>query len=323
MSDSANVLEVRGLSVDLGRQRVLDSLDLSVGGQELLALMGPNGSGKTTLLRSIAGLERPAEGRILLDGRDITRVAPHRRQIGLLMQEPALFPRRTVLENVAYGPLVQRRSEPEARAEAMRALEQVRLLGFEDRSAAALSGGERQRVALARAIAARPRLILLDEPFAAIDPEIRGELRGDFRRILSGLGISAVHVTHDREEGLFLGDRVAVLVDGRVRAQGTPESILEAPRSVRVARFLGYNVVDPGGGAVAFFPRATFVTPPGEGEVEATLLASGFTGDAWAAVARTEADERVEIISAGRPSWPKDGSRVGLRWTSGRPLEEL
>ncbi len=318
MSGSLPVLEVRGLTVHLEREPVLEDLDLLVEPRELLALMGPNGSGKTTLLRTIAGLERPIRGRVLLEGRDITGLPPHRRQIGLLMQEPALFQRRTVLENVAYGPLVQGRSDHEARTEARNALEAVRLAGFEERSAQALSGGERQRVALARAIAARPRLILLDEPFAAIDPEIRGELRGDFRRILSDLGIGAVHVTHDREEGLFLGDRVAILIGGRIRLVGTPESILRDPRSVRVARFLGYNVLHVPDGPVAFLPRETQIGDPGKGDIDATLLASGFTGHEWAAFARTDSGERVEVLSERREAWPRNGTRVSLHWV--RPL---
>lgn len=322
MSDSAGRLEVRGLSVSLQKEPVLFDVDLVVEPKELLALMGPNGSGKTTLLRAIAGLQRPTRGSIFLGGEEITHLPPHRRHIGLLMQEPALFPRRTVLENVAYGPLVQGEAENAARATARWALEEVRLAGFEDRPAEALSGGERQRVALARAIAARPRLILLDEPFAAIDPEVRGELRGDFRRILTGLGIGAVHVTHDREEGLFLGDRVAVLIDGRLRLIGKPDAVLADPRSLRAARFLGYNVVNQGGRAMAFLPRETTVVAAGTGMVDAVLLARGFTGRDWVAVSRTEDGERVEVVSSQPVAWPGNGERVGLRWTRSFALAE-
>lgn len=322
MSANPSILELQQLSVDLDREPVLFDVDLTVEPRELLALMGPNGSGKTTLLRAIAGLERAVRGRVFLDGNDITRLPPHKRGIGLLMQEPALFPHRTVLENVAYGPLVQGRPPDEAREEARSALQAVRLAGFEDRSSGALSGGERQRVALARAVAARPRLILLDEPFAAIDPEVRAELRGDFRQILSDLGIGAIHVTHDREEGLFLGDRVAVLLEGRLRAVGRPEEVVRAPRSARVARFLGYNVLASREGARAFLPRDTQLGRADGNGVEATLLASGYTGRDWAAVARTDRGERVEVLARQPEPWPPNGSRVGVRWTKAIELQE-
>ena len=316
------LLRVEALSAVVDRWPVLFDVDLSVGEGELLALMGPNGSGKTTLLRAIAGLDRPTRGRLLLGGEEITRLPPHRRRIGLLMQDPALFPRRTVLENVAYGPLVQGRALGAARMEARRALATVRLEGFEDRPADALSGGERQRVALARAVAARPRLILLDEPFAAIDPEVRGELRGEFRRILSDLGIAAIHVTHDREEGLFLGDRVAVLLDGRLRRVGEPRAVLADPRSARVARFLGYNVVESPTGPLAFLPSESGLTSPDTTGIDALLLASGFTGREWVAVARTDRGERVEVTASERGEWPATGSRVGVQWRRSVALGE-
>lgn len=322
MSDSVALLEVRGLSVALEGSPVLFDVDLTVSPRELLALMGPNGSGKTTLLRALVGLERPSAGAVFLEGEEITRWPPHRRHIGLLMQEPALFPRRTVLENVAYGPLVQGRSVPEARQEALHALKEVRLEGFGPRPAHALSGGERQRVALARAIAARPKLILLDEPFAAIDPEVRGELRGEFRRILAGRGIGAIHVTHDREEGLFLGDRVAVLIDGRLRRVGEPRTVLANPHSQRVARFLGYNVANVNGRSCAFLPRETGLAPPGAGDLLATLIASGYNGREWVLVARTEEGERVEVLSEERGDWPAAGAPLGLRVPRSVPLTE-
>ena len=322
MSPEPPLLELRGVSVHLGREPVIYDLDLSVAPRELVALLGPNGSGKTTLLRAIVGLERASAGHIFLDGQEITRVPTHRRRIGLLMQEPALFARRTVLENVAYGPLVQGRTLEAAREEAARALEAVRLSGFETRPAGRLSGGERQRVALARAIAARPRVILLDEPFAAIDPEVRGELRGDFRRVLSELGIAAVHVTHDREEGLFLGDRVAVLVGGRIRTSGPPREVLRDPGSAEVARFLGYNVVQTEEGLCAFFPREAEILPPTHGTTEGQLLASGFTGRDYSAIARTRRGERVEVVSEAAPHWPPAGAVVGLRWSHSVPVSE-
>ncbi len=314
------LLRIERLDASVDRWPVLHGIDLALNEGEFLALMGPNGSGKTTLLRCIAGLEGPSAGRILLGGRDVTRLPANRRGIGLLLSEPALFLNRTVLENVAYAPLVQRRSDSEARQIATEALAAVRLAGFERRPGYALSMGERQRVALARAIAARPRVILLDEPFAAIDPEVRGELRGDFRRALASLGISSIHVTHDREEGLFLGDRVAVMLDGRIRALGAPAELLADPRSAAVARFLGFNVLPGGDGIVAVDRADTQFVDPSDGVLSGQMLAAGTVGREAVAIARGSSGGRVE--SRGRPNqpWPAVGSTIGIRWTNAKPV---
>ncbi len=314
------LLRVERLDAIVDGLSVLDGIDLDLGPGEFLALMGPNGSGKTTLLRCIAGLEWPTAGRISLLGRDITRLPAHRRGIGLLLSEPALFPNRSVLENVAYAPLVQRVSDSEARRIATDALGEVRLEGFEDRPGYALSMGERQRVALARAIAARPQVILLDEPFAAIDPEVRGELRGDFRRALSARGISAIHVTHDREEGLFLGDRVAVMLDGRIRALGTPTELLAVPGSAAVARFLGFNVLPSGDQVVAVDPSDTQFVDAAEGLLSAEMLASGAVGRESVGIARGRSGERIEARGHLEQRWPAVGASVGVRWTNPKVL---
>ena len=322
MPGPSELLRVERLSASLGRLHVLEGSGLSLMRGEVLVLLGPNGSGKTTLLRCIVGLERPTDGRVVLDGEDVTRWPVHRRRIALLAQDSALLPRRTVLENVAYGPLVQGASAREANDRAREALSQVHLEALGDRDSDHLSGGERQRVALARTIAARPKVVLLDEPFAAIDPEVRGELRGDFRRVLSELGIAAIHVTHDREEGLFLGDRVAVLMDGRIRTAGPPHEVLRNPGSAEVARFLGYNVVRTDDGLRAFFPHDAELLPPTDGATRGQLLASGFTGRGYSAIARTVRGERVEVLSEAPPQWPPSGSVVSVRWSHSVPVTE-
>ena len=225
MSSSSGGLEVRGLSAAWGGVPVLRSISLDVAAGEYFVLLGPNGSGKTTLLRCLVGLERPTSGTVRLGGTDLTERPPHRRGIGLMFQDPSLFAHRTVYENIAYAPLLQRRARPEIDEEVGRLVALLRLDGFEDRDPATLSGGERQRVALARTLAARPRLVLLDEPFASIDPELKAELRGEFRRVLGALGTAAIHVTHDREEGLFLGDRVGLLFSGALESVGPPTEV--------------------------------------------------------------------------------------------------
>ncbi len=308
------MLEVRGLSAAWEGMPVLHEISFSLQREEMLVLLGPNGSGKTTLLRCLVGLERPVAGSIRLEGREVVGVPPHRRGIGLMFQDPALFPHRTVVENIAYAPLLQRRPRRETEEEVARLVRLLHLEGFEDRRPDQLSGGERQRVALARTLAAEPRLILLDEPFASIDVELKAELRSEFREVLRSLGIAAIHVTHDREEGLFLGDRVALLFDGRLEAVGPPGEIFRAPRTERVARFLGYNVLEAGGHLEAVRPEDLEIVGTGSARVEGLVLAEGTTGREHLLVLRTDSGERLEIRSASASTGPPPGARVGVRW---------
>jgi len=216
---------------------VVDDVTLEVRERELLALIGPSGCGKSTLLRLIAGLERPTSGAITLVGLDVTDVAPERRRIGLVFQEHALFPHMTVGRNVAFGlRRVDRRRRTE-RVDEM--LELVRLPGASRRYPHELSGGEQQRVALARALAPDPAAVLLDEPFANLDASLRDELRADVVAALRERGAAALLVTHDRDEALALGDRVAVMRDGAIVQVDRPEVVWTAPTNEFVAGFLG------------------------------------------------------------------------------------
>ncbi|MCI4373719.1 MAG: ABC transporter ATP-binding protein [Thermoplasmata archaeon] len=319
MSSSEPILRVEGLSAAWGRETVLDHLTFEVAPGELFVLLGPNGSGKSTLLRCLAGLEFPTAGRILLEGRDLTRVPAHRRGIVLMFQDAALFPNRTVYENIAYAPLLQRRPRAEVEEEVRRQVELVGLAGLEDRAPDHLSGGERQRVALARTLAARPRMVLLDEPFAAIDPEAKAELRADFRRALRSAGASAIHVTHDRPEGLFLGDRVGLLFDGRLERVGPPREVFADPGSDRAARFLGYNILPGRDGPVAVDPRDLHVSTEGDGP-ELRVVAAGTTGGERLVIYRSNDGDRFESRGPEDGSLPSPGQRVRVAWTRSVPL---
>jgi ABC-type Fe3+/spermidine/putrescine transport system ATPase subunit len=308
---SAPRLEVDQLSARWGRIEVVRSVSFHVADGEFLTLLGPNGSGKTTLLRAIAGFERPSAGAVRLDGVDLAGVPPHRRSIGMLFQEPALFPHRTVLENVAYAPLLQRVPEREVRELVARLASLLSLEGLLDRSPGQLSGGERQRVALARTLAARPRLVLLDEPFASVDVEVRASLHAEFRTALREFGATVVHVTHDREEGLFLGDRVALVFDGELETVGTPAEVYARPRSARAARFLGYNVLDGPRGPVAVLPEDLIVDPTSQPTSGYVVRAAGLVGSRYLSVLVAVSGARVEVRSTDPLAV---GSRVGLRW---------
>ena len=222
---------------------VLRDINLEIRAGELLALLGPSGSGKTTLLRIIAGLESPDSGRIVFSGADTTRVPVQKREVGFVFQHYALFKHMTVADNIAYGLRARRRSDRPARdviaKRARDLLDLIKLEKFADHYPAQLSGGQRQRVALARALAVEPRVLLLDEPFGALDAQVRKDLRRWLRDIHQRTGQTTIFVTHDQEEALELSDRVAVLHAGRLEQVGTPIQVQDDPASVAVLRFLG------------------------------------------------------------------------------------
>jgi ABC-type Fe3+/spermidine/putrescine transport system ATPase subunit len=320
VSSSSPLLEVEGLSAAWDGLPVLRSISFTVASGEFLVLLGPNGSGKTTLLRCLAGLEKTTAGHVRFGGVDLGDRPPHTRGIGLMFQESALFPHRSVYENIAYAPLLQRRPRPEVEHEVDRVIGLLQLAGFEDRRPDQLSGGERQRVALARTLAARPKLVLLDEPFASIDVEVKAELHSEFRRALSASGAAAIHVTHDREEGLFLGDRVGLLFDGELESIGTPFEIYNHPGSARAARFLGYNVLPGRTGREAVHPADLRWGPPGGPGVAATVVAAGTTGRDSLAVLRTDEGVRVEFRGEARLDSLNAGTRGSLSWERSVPL---
>ncbi|MHB1223395.1 MAG: ABC transporter ATP-binding protein [Gemmatimonadaceae bacterium] len=222
-----------------GGRPAVDALTLELRAGELLALVGASGSGKTTTLRIAAGYEQPDEGRVLLDGRDITRVPPQGRGFGMVFQHYALFPHMTVEENVAFGLEARGVRKADRLARARQALDGVGLGGKGRRAVQALSGGEQQRVALARALVIEPRVLLLDEPLSNLDPTLRESTRADLREMLHRLNVTALFVTHDQEDAFAVADRVALLRHGRLLQAGTPETLYDRPASRAVAGFIG------------------------------------------------------------------------------------
>ena len=221
-------------------------LDLEARRGELLTLLGPSGCGKTTSLRLVAGFLRPEAGRIFIAGKSVEGQPPHRRRIGIVFQDYALFPNLNVLDNVCFGPAVQGWERGRARARGRELLEMMHLGGYERRRVHTLSGGERQRVALARALAPRPRLLLLDEPLSALDARLRRSLRQEIQAVQRELRVTTVYVTHDQEEALAISDRIAVMREGRIQQIGSPEEVYRRPASLFVAGFIGQANLIPG-----------------------------------------------------------------------------
>jgi len=230
-----------GVYKRFGDVTAVDGVDLDVQKGEFFSMLGPSGSGKTTCLRMIAGFEAPTQGRIVLGGRDVSRLAPYERDVNTVFQDYALFPHMSVGENVEYGLKVKGVTRPERRERVTEALRMVRLEGFDRRKPSQLSGGQRQRVALARALVNQPSVLLLDEPLGALDLKLRQDMQIELKAIQQRVGLTFIYVTHDQEEALTMSDRLAVMNSGRIEQVGTPAEVYERPATSFVAGFVGVS----------------------------------------------------------------------------------
>lgn len=285
-------ISVQALRKAYGDYIALDDVSLDIRAGEFLTLLGPSGSGKTTLLMAIAGFTRPDSGLLRIGDKDVTRLAPNRRDIGIVFQNYALFPHMSVLANVEYPLKLRGVPKAEARARALAALERVKLGGYGDRDIAAMSGGQRQRVALARAIVFEPRVMLMDEPLSALDKNLREHMQFEIRRLHDDLGITTIYVTHDQREALTMSDRIAVMDRGRIQQIDAPAQIYHHPQTRFVAEFMGeanilplsaLGLPGPAGQQVMIRAESFHLDGPGADGVPLSgrLLAKAFRGENW------------------------------------------
>jgi putative spermidine/putrescine transport system ATP-binding protein len=338
------VVQFAGVVKTFGSHLALSEFDLTLAAGELVALLGPSGSGKTTALRVLAGLESTDDGRILIDGDDVSELPTSRRDLGMVFQSYSLFPHLSAGQNVEFGLRMRRVPAAERRTRAAEALALVGLADHYDRFAHQLSGGQQQRVALARALVTRPRVLLLDEPLSALDAKVRVQLRDEIRRIQTELGITTLFVTHDQDEALAVADRVAVMQDGRIEQVGTPEELYTRPASPFIADFVGLSnrlpgvvlhgfaevhgitlpLVDP---SQADGPVQVFIRPedlalapagsPGPG-LAGTVLLSSFLGSLRRTTVTLEVGGTVVLQHDVRVC-PEPGERVLVRF-AGAPV---
>jgi spermidine/putrescine ABC transporter ATP-binding subunit len=236
-----HMIELRNVTKRYGDVIANDNVTLQIRRGELMTLLGPSGCGKTTALRCITGHNIPDEGEVWIDGRDVTNVPTHKRELGMVFQNFALFPHMTIFDNVGFPLMIRRMDKQERRERVMEALRLIRMEAYERHYPRQVSGGQQQRVGLARALVYRPKVLLLDEPLSNLDAKLREEMRFEIRELIDRLGITAVYVTHDQAEALALSDRVAVMNAGRIEQVGTPDDIYDCPQSRFVADFIGLS----------------------------------------------------------------------------------
>jgi putative spermidine/putrescine transport system ATP-binding protein len=336
-------LILKNISKYYGPVTAVEDFNLSVEQGEFISLLGPSGCGKTTTLQMIAGFEEPSSGTIHIDGRDMTRVSPNARDIGIVFQSYALFPHMTVAENVGFGLEMRRVSKEERNKRVQETLDLVHLGDFGDRFPKALSGGQRQRVALARAIVIKPQLLLLDEPLSALDAKIRESMQIELRNIQNTVGVTTILVTHDQAEAMAMSDRIAVMNVGRLAQLGEPFDIYENPSDTFTSNFLGstnifkgkidhasgdelfvdcngVEIAVPGNGdsgeqvSVAIRPEKVAVVEENAGHFNATVLTRIFLGTSWAYQFDSKLGRFNATLQNTGHGTAIEGDTVGIKW---------
>ena len=303
---------------NFGEVQAVAGVNLEIADGEFFAMLGPSGSGKTTVLRLIAGLELPDSGHIEIDGVDVSQTPPFSRDVNTVFQDYALFPHMTVLENVEYGLKVKKVGKEERLTRARKALQRVKLEGYESRKPGQLSGGQRQRVALARALVNEPKVLLLDEPLGALDLQLRHEMQIELKELQRDIGITFIFVTHDQEEALTMADRIAVFNAGNIVQMGTAREIYDAPNSEFVAGFVGIsNLFHQDGKVISIRPEKIKFGRVGDRVSLGEVVSVMFLG----ALTRTNVaigDDQLTVLTEndGKQVFPSVGEKIEVSWDS-------
>ena len=311
-------IRLAGVKKSFGEVKAVDGVNLEIADGEFFAMLGPSGSGKTTVLRLIAGFELPDSGIIEIDGVDVSQTPPFNRDVNTVFQDYALFPHMTVLENVEYGLKVKKVAKDERITRARKALQRVKLEGYEARKPGQLSGGQRQRVALARALVNEPKVLLLDEPLGALDLQLRHEMQVELKELQRDIGITFIFVTHDQEEALTMADRIAVFNAGNIVQMGTAREIYDAPNSEFVAGFVGIsNLLHREGKVISIRPEKIKLGSYGDRAALGEVVSVMFLG----ALTRINVAIGSDILTIlaendGTQEFPDEGEKIEVSWNS-------
>jgi len=311
-------IRLAGVKKSFGEGKAVDGVNLEIADGEFFAMLGPSGSGKTTVLRLIAGFELPDAGIIEIDGFDVSQTPPFNRDVNTVFQDYALFPHMTVLENVEYGLKVKKVAKDERITRARKALQRVKLEGYEARKPGQLSGGQRQRVALARALVNEPKVLLLDEPLGALDLQLRHEMQVELKELQRDIGITFIFVTHDQEEALTMADRIAVFNAGNIVQMGTAREIYDAPNSEFVAGFVGIsNLLHREGKVISIRPEKIKLGTSGDRTAPGEVVSVMFLG----ALTRINVAIGSDILTIlaendGTQEFPNEGEKIEVSWNS-------
>ncbi len=313
MRISLQYVSINGLRKTYRGNFTLGDINMGVNRGEIFTLMGPSGSGKTSLLRNISGLDYPDSGEIIVSDRNVTGLPVDRRNIGLIFQDLALFPHMSAYDNIAYGLRSRRMNEKKVSEKVEEIASLLRIEHTLDRLPSRISGGERQRVALARSIVLSPDLLLMDEPMSSLDPELRSEVRGEIKSISRNLGLTIIYVTHDIQEGLYLGDTVGIIFRGKLMKIDSPENMFMNPQSEEIARFFGYNIIDLQGKKMGVHPSDLEISEVHTG-FNGTVETIGFEGENYRVNVKYEDDQILQVLAkySEEKRSIKPGDRISL-----------
>ena len=313
------ILSLENIEKSFDGEKILKNISLDIGRGEFITLLGSSGCGKTTTIRIIAGLETPDGGKVVLNGKDITALAPEKRDVNTVFQNYALFPHMNVEKNIGYGLRLKKMSQNEIKNEVKNALSLVQLEGFEKRNPSQLSGGQKQRVAIARAVVNKPSVLLLDEPLGALDLMLRRQMQTELKKLQKALGITFIYITHDQEEALNMSSRIVVMRNGKIEQTGTPSEVYDTPKTAFVAEFVGGANLYKEGEKI-FAIRSEHVRL-GVGDYDGVVVENSFTAGLSKVKVRLKDGQEITSSHMGMNINLKIGDEISIGWNKNDMVE--